>query len=77
MEKVFDFHSLSIIPKKKQQYLLNTKTIPILVRLLEIVEISLELLEKEQIITKRNLYYKLGKNIMQVSTISSTVTLNF
>ena len=30
-------------------------------RLLEIVEISLELLAKEQIITKRNLYYKLGK----------------
>ena len=39
----------------------NLKTLPLLLRLLEIIEVSLDQLEKGQIITKRNLYYKLGK----------------
>ena len=40
---------------------ISFKTMPTLTRLLEIVEVCLELDEKGEIITKRNMYYKLGK----------------
>lgn len=61
VEKVFDFGKLAMTHQKTQPLTINFKTVPTLVRLLEIVETSLELVEKGEIITKRNLYYKLGK----------------
>jgi DNA topoisomerase VI subunit A len=59
VEKVFDFSSISYRLKLQKEMALTLKSICMLTRLLEIVEVSLELLQKGQIITKRNLYYKL------------------
>ena len=59
VEKVFDFSTISYRLKPQKEMVLTLKSVCLVTRLLEIVEVSLELLRKGQIITKRNLYYKL------------------
>lgn len=57
--KRFNFGTLSYELCRKGSMVVSLSTIGTLTRLLEIVEIVSALLEKEEFITKRNLYYKL------------------
>lgn len=59
--KTFDFDQLCHLLKAKQKLSLNMKTLPLVGRLLEVVEVVEEQLSKGQMITKRNLYYRLAK----------------
>lgn len=73
--KEFSFDSLRYenIPKKRIAF--NLETVSCLARLLEIVEISIGLVEKGEYITKRNLYYKLVHYYKIYSLIDSDIDL--
>jgi hypothetical protein len=60
-QKAFDFTSLGYVVRRKQQLRLSPKSVGVLARLLEIGEVAAELMAGGQIITKRNLYYRLAK----------------
>lgn len=58
-EKIFNFELFTFENKPKQNVTVSMSSIKMIVRLLQIVEIVLQLFQKDESITKRNLYYKL------------------
>jgi DNA topoisomerase VI subunit A len=73
--KRFNFATLSYENCRKSRMVVSLNTIGTLTRLLEIAEVVGALMEKEEFITKRNLYYKLIHYYRNYSLVDDDIEL--